>query len=351
VTVVGGDEISASTSETSIVTLTIPTNKQMTLDDVLANSNVMTHTIIATPVAVYPGAESHKFDFRWIDGVGHVLSKLFFAHQNDLYWGNSTSGYSKILVDGGEVDGVFTNWLGTTPPLYSESDPNLANWLATAAVVHVESDPIWTNDKSAVTASCALANTALQPADGWTVTITNVINNVTQIWMFVDGLLQDPTPPEAEPTVYVDASWCGACVDNSVNYENGTALDGDSSSNVGCYVQLLWVGANGTPDLAYNTSDGTSADDEVITNSWVGAGDAGGGDGWFTAGTVSVVSNRSYFTRIWSSPASDFDAGLVPTASTNKYANSATKLINAEGMLLDAAELANLNTTNTVNTP
>ena len=119
------------------------------------------------------------------------------------------------------------------------------------------------------------------------------------------------------------------CAANWCNYSNGvTALNGDSSSALGCFAQLLWVGPNGTIDPAYNSGTGAgllASDDVVIDKNFVGFG-VGGDDGYFGLNQLSeggnIVSNRSYFIRVWSAPASDFANGYVPTSLTNKYGNS-----------------------------
>ncbi|MBP7829566.1 MAG: PEP-CTERM sorting domain-containing protein [Kiritimatiellae bacterium] len=114
------------------------------------------------------------------------------------------------------------------------------------------------------------------------------------------------------------------------NYGDGTTLlGGDVSSSIGCFVQLLWVGANGVADQAYASGDGTgSTDDVVIEWRWIGAGAAGGDDGWFSGGLTAaggdVQSNRVYFARFWSDASPNYAAGSVPTSVTNRYANGPT---------------------------
>jgi hypothetical protein len=117
-----------------------------------------------------------------------------------------------------------------------------------------------------------------------------------------------------------------------LHYADGsTKLNGDTSSSFGCFVQLLWVGANGTIDAAYNSDSGAgigSSDDVVVDKLWVGAGFANGADGWFSGGNVpeggNMVSGRTYFARAWSAPALDYNNGFVPTSLTNKYGDSST---------------------------
>lgn len=114
-------------------------------------------------------------------------------------------------------------------------------------------------------------------------------------------------------------------------YGGGTNLlkGAHFDNSVGCFVQLLWVGPNGTPDQAYNYGDGTGpTDDVVVDKRWIGAGAAMGDDGWFAGGQImlggNIVSGRVYFARFWSAPSPDWTNGLVPTSLTNRYANGPT---------------------------
>lgn len=135
----------------------------------------------------------------------------------------------------------------------------------------------------------------------------------------------------ALPTL-VHAYGIGWFVNNNwLNYSDGvTHLDGDTSSNIGCFVQLLWVGPNGVIDPAVAGAPGLYGtelgDDVVVDWRWVGAGAAGGDDGWFSGGEAyeggDIVSGRYYFARVWSAPASDYGNGYVPICLTNKYGNS-----------------------------
>lgn len=116
-----------------------------------------------------------------------------------------------------------------------------------------------------------------------------------------------------------------------VLYNGGSAKLAGSwmDPSVGCFVQLLWVGPNGTPDQAYAYGDGTGpTDDVVIDTRWIGAGGADGADGWFSGGDIAaggnVVSNRVYFARFWTAPSPNYALGLVPTSTTNYYANGPT---------------------------
>jgi hypothetical protein len=120
-------------------------------------------------------------------------------------------------------------------------------------------------------------------------------------------------------------------------YADGTTLlDGDTSGNTACLIQLLWVGTNGTIDQAYGYGDGTGpTDDRVVDHFYIGAGAALGADGWFSGGLAleggDVVSGRVYFARTWSAPAADYARGKVPSSLTNRYGNSGTWLFPAIG--------------------
>ncbi|NCC62401.1 MAG: hypothetical protein EOM12_16015, partial [Verrucomicrobiae bacterium] len=116
-------------------------------------------------------------------------------------------------------------------------------------------------------------------------------------------------------------------VNGYLNYEDGTTpLMGSSTEGAGCFVQLIWVGANATIDDAYNSGDGTSGDDVVVDYAWVGAGSAGGDNGWFDGRQVAeggdVQDGRDYYLRTWTASASNYGAGEVPTAATNFYGDS-----------------------------
>ncbi len=123
----------------------------------------------------------------------------------------------------------------------------------------------------------------------------------------------------------------GWFMENGYAYYNGgvTMLAGSTDSNLGCFVQLLWVGPNGTPDAAYAYGDGTGLSDDVVIGwRWIGGGAADGGDGWFSGGEYwaggNVVSGRVYFSRFWTAPTPNYVSGLVPTSLTNYYANGPT---------------------------
>lgn len=121
-----------------------------------------------------------------------------------------------------------------------------------------------------------------------------------------------------------------AAITGYIYYNGGTTyLDGDFSSSIGCFVQLLWVGPNGVPDQAYASGQGTGPTDDVVVDwRWIGAGGADGGDGWFSGGYIpaggNIVSGRVYFARFWTAPSPNYSSGLVPTSLTNYYANGPT---------------------------
>ena len=141
---------------------------------------------------------------------------------------------------------------------------------------------------------------------------------------------------------------------NWLNYGDGsTRLTGSLlDTSVGCFVQLLWVGANGSIDSAYiDGSDGTGAtDDLVVDTRWVGA--AVGDNGYFGGGDIAaggnIVSGRVYFARVWSAPSPNYASGLIPTSGTNRYQNSATWTYPHSNPLRDSFDIAgsgDLNTT------
>ena len=143
------------------------------------------------------------------------------------------------------------------------------------------------------------------------------------------------------------------CAANWRNYSNGvTQLVGGTDGSVGCFVQLLWVGANGIIDSAVNSGNGVGSSDDVVLDwNYVGYG-LEGADGMFNAKQLTeggnIVSNRDYFIRVWSAPASDFASGYVPTSSTNMYGNSSVWTYPSSSPsydTFDGTALADINTT------
>lgn len=125
-------------------------------------------------------------------------------------------------------------------------------------------------------------------------------------------------------------------VNGYLNYADGSSpLYGSTDSSLGCFVQLIWVGANGLVDQAYYGSsiDGTGyaqglTDDQVVDYGWVGQGQALGDAGWFDGPAVleggNIADGNVFYLRTWTAPASTYASGYVPTASSNFYGNSAT---------------------------
>ena len=145
-----------------------------------------------------------------------------------------------------------------------------------------------------------------------------------------------------------DANW--------LNYaDDSTPLAGHiSDSSVGCFVQLLWVGANGLVDSAYaDGGDGTwTTDDLVIQTGWVGYGV--GENGYFNAFEITeggdVVEGRTYFARVWNAPSADYVGGDVPTGAAVRYVNSPTWVYPSTSPTFDDFDIAaagNLATTQT----
>jgi hypothetical protein len=122
---------------------------------------------------------------------------------------------------------------------------------------------------------------------------------------------------------YGDFDWFNTST-NRVYYGNGTTLaDGDASSAIGCFVQLIWAGVNGTFSTPINSGNGIpgGSDDQVHLTTWIGNNVFANPDGRYSgAGTFSSDSNGNYTVRFWSAPSPDYGNGLVPTSTTNRYA-------------------------------
>ena len=126
---------------------------------------------------------------------------------------------------------------------------------------------------------------------------------------------------------YGDFDWFNLA-SNRVYYGDGTTLaDGDASSSVGCFVQLIWAGANGTFSTPINSGNGIpgGSDDQVQLTTWLGNNWFGNPDGRYAgSGTYTADSNGNYVVRFWSAPSPDYGNGLVPTSTTNRYNQTAS---------------------------
>lgn len=119
----------------------------------------------------------------------------------------------------------------------------------------------------------------------------------------------------------------GAVGNYLYDYDGSTYLTGGTVGTVGCFVQLIWVGANGAIDSAIASGTGVSIDDSVVDYAFVGAGSAAGEDGWFDGQSVEeggdVQDGYAFYLRTWDKPASSYASGVVPEASVY-YGNSTT---------------------------
>ena len=126
---------------------------------------------------------------------------------------------------------------------------------------------------------------------------------------------------------YGDFNWFNT-TSNYVYYGDGTTrVDGDQTqSSIGCFIQLIWAGANGTFDAPINSGNGISgtSDDRVHATSWIGAGIFTGPSGLYDQSGFTSDSNGNYIVRFWSAPSPDFGNGLVPTSTTNRYNQTAS---------------------------
>lgn len=142
-------------------------------------------------------------------------------------------------------------------------------------------------------------------------------------------------------------------------YADGSTplIGSQSDSSVGCFVQFLWVGANGLIDSAYaDGGDGTgTTDDLVVSTVWVGYGVPGGADGYFNNVEVSdggdIVSNRVYFGRVWNAPSANYAGGTVPSGAAVRYQNSPTWTYPKSDPAYDSFDLSGSGDLSTTLTP
>jgi hypothetical protein len=117
---------------------------------------------------------------------------------------------------------------------------------------------------------------------------------------------------------------------NRIYYNNSsTPLVGSRTDPaIGCFLQLIWVGANGTNDLASNAGSGVTIDDQIVAVSWIGKGAAATNYQGYAASTTNMyVESGSYFVRVWSAPSPSFvstnpSLAQVPSSLTNFYGDS-----------------------------
>ena len=125
-------------------------------------------------------------------------------------------------------------------------------------------------------------------------------------------------------SAYADFDWFNTST-NRLYYNGGSVLvDGDASSSVGCFVQLIWAGVDNTINGAVLGGTGVTGDDEVHATTWVGNNVFLNADGRYSSpSTFTADSAGYYYIRFWTAPASDYASGLVPTSGTNFYGNTA----------------------------
>lgn len=124
-------------------------------------------------------------------------------------------------------------------------------------------------------------------------------------------------------SVYADFDWANTST-NRLYYNGGSALlDGNADNTIGCFVQLIWAGADGQIDDAVLSGTGVTDDDTVESTTWVGNNVFLNADGRYAGSTITADDAGSYYVRFWTAPSANYASGFVPTSSTNYYGNTA----------------------------
>ncbi len=102
------------------------------------------------------------------------------------------------------------------------------------------------------------------------------------------------------------------------------------TSNTACFVQLVYAGLNGVADSANKTGTGAMTDDVVVATTYIGKNmptSQANSAGRFNMSGISYgydnttyVDGSKFFIRAWDLPATDYNAGTVPT--DGYYGNS-----------------------------
>lgn len=119
---------------------------------------------------------------------------------------------------------------------------------------------------------------------------------------------------------YGDFTWFNT-VSNRVFYNGGSqALAGGASSDIGCFVQLIWAGVDNINNGASSLSEtGVSGDDQVQATTWIGRNIYNNPPGRFTGGTFTNDNPGFYYVRFWTAPADNYAQGTFPHSPTNFY--------------------------------
>ena len=118
--------------------------------------------------------------------------------------------------------------------------------------------------------------------------------------------------------------WFNSSTNRIAGSDGVTPLTGSFSDNtVGCFVQLVYAGANNSIDNAINSGTGVTGDDVVVSTGWFGQKVFGNVQGYMDGDDVYEAAG-TYYVRAWSAPASNYAAGLVPTGESTYYGNSDT---------------------------
>ncbi|NCC50431.1 MAG: hypothetical protein EOM20_04360 [Spartobacteria bacterium] len=90
---------------------------------------------------------------------------------------------------------------------------------------------------------------------------------------------------------------------------------------VGCFVQLINAGPDQTNNPAMWSGDGVTGDDVVIKKGFMGQKD--GYDGMMSGDDYADGTNGvTYYVRVWTASADDYENGIIPLNPTNYYGDS-----------------------------
>jgi hypothetical protein len=260
--------------------------------DVILDTNVydwVNEADTTNRIASFWKSEGDTNFYRWIadadivttGGSGFPLTNdvdlAGFSMTNGFFVGDG-SGLTNLNVVTTESDPVFTNWLGTTPPLYSftETDPVWASWLESTFTNAVDSRIETVGVTGAVTSINGLDG-AVTLAPGDNVTITTNANTLTiastggggassktlggpaQAWPILTSQATNVSYATQESVVYLDFN---SLYSAGVFVDSRTLLASNVTLNA-LYLSGRAFGATGSVNVVFGFNS-----DQPTTNIW-----------------------------------------------------------------------------------